>query len=318
MSAAEGMAAEGWAQRRERGTLFLMKLCFLGLRWLPRPVMLPFVRLAVLYFLVFGRAARMAAFDYLARAGAACAVPGLGANWRSAWRLYREFGDAILDRLDAWLGRLGLERLIFEDFPLVQSMRESGRGALIIGSHLGNLEVFRALGELNSKIVLNVLLHTRHAGRYNEILAQAGASQLRLWQVTSLDAATTLKLRERIAAGEWVFIAGDRVPVHGGRTIEVDFLGSRAPLPIGPYILASVLECPVYLMFCLREGRRYRIVVERFAERLSLPRPDRQRSLADWAQRYAGRLEHWLRRAPLQWFNFYPFWQPGAGSKADA
>lgn len=109
--------------------------------------------------------------------------------------------------------------------------------------------------------------------------------------------------------GEWVVIAADRVPVHGGRTVEVTFLGDRAPLPIGPYVMASLFACPVYLMFVLRRGGRNHAYFERFAERVTLPRASRDAALAAYAQNYAERLEHYLRLEPLQWFNYYPFWR---------
>ncbi|WP_210236891.1 hypothetical protein, partial [Mesorhizobium sp. M8A.F.Ca.ET.182.01.1.1] len=43
-------------------------------------------------------------------------------------------------------------------------------------------------------------------------------------------------------------------PVQGGRSVTADFLGHRAPFPIGAYVLAAALGCPVYTMACLHEG----------------------------------------------------------------
>jgi predicted LPLAT superfamily acyltransferase len=31
--------------------------------------------------------------------------------------------------------------------------------------------------------------------------------------------------------------------------------------------------------------------------------------LTGYAQQYVERLEHYVRLAPLQWFNYYPFWK---------
>ena len=47
-----------------------------------------------------------------------------------------------------------------------------------------------------------------------------------------------------------------------------------------------------------------------FAERIAwAQRTSRDAVIAEHAQRYASRLEHYLRLAPLQWFNFYRFWR---------
>jgi predicted LPLAT superfamily acyltransferase len=73
-----------------------------------------------------------------------------------------------------------------------------------------------------------------------------------------------------------------------------------------------LLGCPVYLMFCRREGARFRLSVERFAERIELPRGRRDEALAAYAARYAGRLEAQALADPYQWYNFFDFWAPPA------
>jgi predicted LPLAT superfamily acyltransferase len=72
--------------------------------------------------------------------------------------------------------------------------------------------------------------------------------------------------------------------------------------------LAALLGCPVYLLFCLREGEVYRLYVERFGDRIVLPREDRDAALRCQIGRYAGRLEHYVMKTPFQWYNFFDFW----------
>ncbi len=78
---------------------------------------------------------------------------------------------------------------------------------------------------------------------------------------------------------------------------------------MGPYLLASVLHCPIYLTFGLyRGGNRYDMVCEPFAERVDLPRGAREEALAAYVQRYADRLAEHVQEAPDNWFNFFDFW----------
>jgi predicted LPLAT superfamily acyltransferase len=86
-------------------------------------------------------------------------------------------------------------------------------------------------------------------------------------------------------------------------------LGESAAFPQGPFILASLLECPVFLLFALHNGEQYNIVLEPFSEKIVLPRRQRETLLQTVIQQYAARLEHYCRLTPLQWFNFYNFWQ---------
>jgi predicted LPLAT superfamily acyltransferase len=305
-------ALTGWASHRERGAFVLMRITWLGIRVLGRPVMLPVVHLVARYFFLFGRRAREASLDYLRRVQAQVPGAGLAPTWRHSYRHFRAFGTAILDKIDTWSGRMRYEDVTFEQREEQTRAARGARGVVVFGSHLGNLEVLRALGTLGSRVKLNVLVHTRHADYFNRILALSGASNVELVQVTSFDPTTAFSLREKVDRGEWVVITGDRVPVHGSRTVDVDFLGGRAPLPIGPYIIAGLLQCPVHLLFCLRHDGRNHVYFESFAEAIEWTRPTRDAVLATHAQRFANRLEHYVRVAPLQWFNFYPFWHAGS------
>lgn len=285
----------------------MMRLMVL-LAALPRPLIAPFVHLSTAYFFLFSRRARAVSRSYLRRVSAAMPDGPVRASGGWMYRHFLAFSWSILDKLDAWSGRLDSARVALDNYDALDPVKASGRGTLLIGSHLGNLEMCRAVAATRAAGVrLNVLAHTRHAVAFSRVLRMAGAD-LELLQVTELDAATALMLKSRIDRGEWVVITGDRVPVHGGRTTDAQLLGETAPLPVGPYVLAALLECPVFLLFCLRRPDGHHVYFEHFADRVSWRRSERDAVIAGLAQRFAARLEHHLRLEPLQWFNFYPFW----------
>jgi predicted LPLAT superfamily acyltransferase len=309
VSSGGAIVQASWASARERGALVMMRVMVIALRLLSRPAAVPIAHVATLYFFTCGRRARAISRDFLRRVALRFPESGLRPD---AWCVYRHFlafTYAILDKLDAWSGRLDYTKVTFESHDGLSAAVAGGRGVLVIGSHLGNLELCRALASLKRRVRLNVLVHTRHAAYFTRILRMAGASDLEMLQVTEFDAAMALVLAERINRGEWVVITGDRVPVHGGRTVDVRFLGGVAPLPVGPYVLAALLDCPVHLLFCLRRAGRNHIYFEPFAPRIAWQRSERDTVIAACAQRFAERLEHYLGMEPLQWFNFYPFWR---------
>ena len=116
----------------------------------------------------------------------------------------------------------------------------------------------------------------------------------------------------RLSRGEWVAIAADRTPVRPDgqvdRTVRVPFLGKKAPFPIGPYILASLLKCPVCTLFADRDGRTIRIRARLFSEQIILPRKERDKALVLLAERFAQELQARALAYPLDWFNFFDFW----------
>jgi predicted LPLAT superfamily acyltransferase len=122
-----------------------------------------------------------------------------------------------------------------------------------------------------------------------------------------------LRIKAKIDAGEWMFSAGDRSPPSGSsRTANVNVMGRTAALPIGPYMLAKGLACPVELIFSCYDynskNEKIRVELVSFTERVVLDRKNRDQQLQTYAQRYALALEKQCARTPYQWFNFYDFW----------
>ena len=72
---------------------------------------------------------------------------------------------------------------------------------------------------------------------------------------------------------------------------------------------SPALKVPVVLAFGLyRGGHRYDLAFESFSDSIAVPRQQRAQAVLALIQRYAGRLEHYARLAPYNWFNFYDFW----------
>ena len=117
-----------------------------------------------------------------------------------------------------------------------------------------------------------------------------------------------LAIQDAVSQGAMVALLVDRVP-PGEPFESAEFLGRPAPLPTAPWLIAAVLGAPVVLAFGLyRGGNRYELHFETFSEGLRIPRAQRKAALAALIRRYAARLEHFARRAPYNWFNFYDFW----------
>ncbi|VCU71372.1 lipid A biosynthesis lauroyl acyltransferase [Pigmentiphaga humi] len=301
-----------WARRPERGASLPMRATAWAARTLGRRAVAPVVWLVVLYFYATGGEARRAIAEYQRRLAAHGGGPALFPARFPVYRQYLAFACALLDKLDTWQGRIATGDVDIEDPDRLRAQMGSGPGQILLCSHLGNAELCRAIASHEPNLRLNVLVHSHNAVRFNALLSQAGASQLNLIQVSELDAATMLHLSERLKRGEWLAIAGDRTPLQGKRVVPVTFLGADALLPQGPWLLAGLLRCPVNTVFCTRRRGRYRIALQRLSDGLAWTRATREAEVSRGAQRYADVLAAACRDAPLQWFNFYPFWQKHA------
>lgn len=232
-----------------------------------------------------------------------------GAGWREGLAHVRLFAETMLDKLLAMAGRYPMERVRERGAEALQQLARTGHGGVLVTAHMGCLELCQALAEQRPEFKVNVLVHTKHAESFNRILRRLRPqARVDLIEVTDLDMALTLKLAAKVAAGEFLAIAGDRVPVRGSKTVRVPFLGSEADFPVGPYLIAGLLGCPLFLMLSLHEGEGYALEFEKLADTVQLPRRAREAAMTAHAHRFADALAERLHRSPYDWFNFYAFW----------
>lgn len=265
----------------------------------------------MLYFFVRRPVARRASIEYLQRMHACYpdSLPGQP-GLQLAFRHFYLFGQSLLDKFVAWVQPPTSIDMDADEEAMLFDLVEQNRGILLIGSHFGNLEYSRAIAYRHKDLVVNILLYDKHAANFAALVeASAPESRLNLIQVTDLDLDMAIKLKDRIDNGEWVLIAGDRVPVGNSDNVcPAEFLGAQANFPVGPYVLASLLDCPVYLLHCFRQEGGYHLGMEFFEDRVAARRDGRRRKYDHVVQKYATALERQVRRAPMQWYNFYDFW----------
>ncbi|MDX3934612.1 acyltransferase [Stenotrophomonas sp.] len=308
-------SAPHWADIGEStsaaGVLFL---CWVH-RWFGRWPFRLCVYPVVLCHWLTNRIARESSLQYLQRlqahTGVFASAPG---RWQSL-KHFALFADTMLDKLLGLGGRYPPEHIYLQrDLVLDKIARREG--GLILTAHIGCLELCQVLAERVPGFHITVLVHTAHAQRFNRLMQRLDPlASVELLQVTDMGPATAVELQRRVEAGGFVAIVGDRVPLRGGRTVPASFLGHTAQFPIGAYVLAAALACPVYTMACLHHGRGYQVRFEQFTDRIVLPRGSRDAALTAQAEHFARWLEVQVTQAPLDWFNFFPFWDQASHGK---
>lgn len=228
-----------------------------------------------------------------------------------------QFGQMIIDRVLTWGNFISLDSLEWKGIEELMPLVERQQGGIFISAHFGSLEVVRTLTEKIPGLKVNALMQRNFAAKLGAIRDSAGAGN-RLVDVQDFSPATVLKLREFVDRGEFVALLGDRVAVSTpDRSRPARFLGKDAYFPEGPWIMAALLECPVFLVFCVRlANNNYRVYFEKFTNQVTLPRGNRGEALQAYIKQYARRLEEHCFNAPLQWFNLHDFWHANKTSPA--
>lgn len=308
-----GVASPGWTRVAERGSLWGLRFVVWWYRLLGRRFCLALAHGIVAYFFLTDPRGRGASLAYLRRVWANREGREALARKPGAWLSflhYRAFAVAIVDRLEIWFGTAGSFAFETHGMEYIDRLTEEGRGAIILGAHLGSFDAMRLLAKRTHRTV-NVLMFTAHATRINTIFKELSPeAEARVIQADPSSIRCVFEIRECLDRGEFVAILGDRVePSDRGRSSSVSFLGGSVRLPQAPFLLANLLRCPVVLMLAMRcGGGRYEVFAERLAERLELSRAERDKAIDELLAAYAARLEHYCLRFPLQWFNFFDYW----------
>jgi predicted LPLAT superfamily acyltransferase len=294
--------SRGWLDIREVGTVwgirFVAWLCT-GAGRTPARFLLKAV---AVYYLFTHRVARSASADYWRRLGKE------PTRLRMIDHIYH-FAVVAMDRFMFLTKRTESFEITRSGSENLAALRSSGKGAILLGAHLGSFQAMSAVADsVNFRI--RIVGDFRNAERFNSVLREFNPdSQASMIQISdSVD--FVIAIKQAIEAGDLVGILGDRLRPREAWAFA-DFLGSQAAFPTGPYALASVLQCPIYLTFGLyREPNRYDLYCEPFAEGLRVPRGERSRVFQSQVQRFADRLSHYTKMAPNNWFNFFDFWSP--------
>ncbi len=297
----------GWTQVPERGSYWMLRVGFGILRVMGYRFSQVVAFVATLYFFTTGAKSRRASRIYQQHLHRFAPTALNGPSLLNSFRHHWNFAINIMDRMYFWQGKLDRFHFTREGREHIADRKS---GILLIGAHIGSFDALRAFSQ-DRQLKLNVVMYRAHAQNINRMLRVLNpAAEV---QVVTLDEASVdqiFTLKQRLDEGEVVAILADRPAPHGRRrTVTLPFLGADAAFPQNPWILASLLECPVFLTVGLRLGsRRYHIIVEPLAERILLPRASREQSLLTYMERYVRRMEQICVAHPFQFFNFFDFW----------
>lgn len=298
-----------WANIREIGPLLGMRILMKTYRIGGRPLFQLCLFPVVLFYSLTHRTSRLASRDYREHMHQYMPTFPAPRPWHGFRHLWN-FANALLDKMAVWMGEITRANVTLQGSDLIDQLLSEGRGAVLLISHLGNFEVCKALSEDRQQLQMTILHHSHHAIKFNQLLSkQTKQSRLEFKQVTSLGVGDAMMLSDRLSHGRFIAISADRVPVDNpNRVLIQDFLGSPAQFPSGPFILAMTLQAPVLAVQCIKIDGRYHISFEMLADGGPVHRRERDTHIATLIAAYVVNLEHHCRRAPWQWYNFYPFW----------
>ncbi|HNY22242.1 MAG TPA: hypothetical protein PKO22_08865 [Treponemataceae bacterium] len=239
------------------------------------------------------------------------------------------FAYSMIEKIAAWSGDVDLDRINFheDDVRSLIARLEDGKGAVVICSHVGNMELLRALAthdktRVSRKFMVTSIVDFSGTAKFNRLIEEISPeSMMHLVSAKDMGVDTVLDLHARLERGELLVIAGDRTSSTAPDKVEeVSFLGEDAEFPQGAFILASLMDAPVYFMFGVREDdldpvSPYDLRVFKAATEFTGSRKERRAKIRAIVTEYVLLLERFVGEHPLQWYNFYDFWNKAKENK---
>lgn len=216
-----------------------------------------------------------------------------------------------------------INKLGIADYDMIINDVKNGVGFLALCSHLGNTEFLHSVTNLQDdgndiqKRKVNVLLSKEWSRKFKSILKSIDPNfDLNMVDSEDFGIDTIWLLSEKLQKGEIVGMACDRTLENSSEKIrEINFLGEKAVLPYGVFLLSVLLNVPIYYIFILREkdgfdSTKYIFYAHKSKVDISSAvRKNREEKINELISEYVSILEEKVQKYPLQWYNFFNFWK---------
>jgi predicted LPLAT superfamily acyltransferase len=215
---------------------------------------------------------------------------------------YYTFGQTLIDKTAISAGMRDRFTYEFDGVERLKELIENKQGGVLISAHIGNFEIAEYfLGELDGKFQINLLTTDLEHRVIKEYLESIAAKSAIKFIIIKEDLSHIYDINSALANNELVCLTGDRY-MEGIKYITHPFLGEDANFPAGPFLIASRLKVPVVFVYVMKEKKLH---YHLYAHQAEVKHRNEKALLAD----YVDDLEKMLKKYPLQWFNYFDFWQ---------
>lgn len=282
---------------KTKGSLLGYQIFFFFIKFLGIQVTYLFVRIVTYYYYLFARKPRKVLNDFYKNI--------LHFSTRDAKQLARAnffiFGQTLVDRAAFLLGKTSRFTHTFENEQCLITMRDAGKGGILLSAHLGNWETAGNLLKGRITPIINIVMLDAEVENIKQFMDQStGGSRFKVIPIKD-DLSHVISIRNALRNNEFVAIHADRY-MDGSKYMEMDFLGHKARFPYGPFVIASKFDAPVTFVFAAKDGQ--------YSYHLSATDPIMDKKTPEEiGMLYVKELERKVKMYPAQWFNYFNFFQ---------
>lgn len=223
---------------------------------------------------------------------------------RMIYSNYYLLGQGLIDKVVMMAGISNKFSFDFDGEENLRRIATLNKGGILLSAHIGNWDI---AGHLFTRLEtpINIVLYDGEHEKIKQYLESVTGKRKMKIIVIKNDLSHIYAISEAFANNELVCMHADRF-VEGNKTMEADFLGSKARFPAGPFVLAAQFKVPVSFVFAVKENNyHYHFFGSEIKEYTG---QNKQALMQQMLQDFVQEMEQKLRQYPQQWFNYYDFW----------
>ncbi len=217
------------------------------------------------------------------------------------YKSYYTFGQTILDKVSISSGMEKQFTSEHEGGEILKKLLSDKKGGVLISAHIGNFEIAQHFfGEKDIDLQTNLVTTDLEHSAIKNYLGKISKKSSVKFIIIQDDLSHIFEINAALARNELVCFTGDRY-FDGGKFLVEKILGKETKFPAGPFLIASRLQVPVVFVYVMKEDNLHYHLYTREA---NVKHRDEKALL----KAYTESVETMLKKYPLQWFNYFDFW----------
>ena len=220
---------------------------------------------------------------------------------KMVFKSYYTFGQTIIDKISISAGMRNKFTYEFDGIEILKNLLAEKKGGVLISAHIGNFEIAEHfLGDIDIDFQINLVTTDLEHSAIKNYLESVTQKPTVKFIIIREDLSHIFEINAALANNELVCFTGDRY-FEGTKSLSEKILGEEAHFPAGPFLIASRLKVPVVFVYVMKEPNLH---YHLYAREAVVKHRDEKALLRS----YIESVESMLQKYPLQWFNYFDFW----------
>nr|WP_315223905.1 lipid A biosynthesis acyltransferase [uncultured Flavobacterium sp.] len=220
---------------------------------------------------------------------------------KMVFRSYYTFGQTIIDKISISAGMRNKFTYEFDGIEILKKLLAEKKGGVLISAHMGNFEIAEHfLGEIDLDFQINLVTTDLEHSAIKNYLESIAKKPTVKFIIIREDLSHIFEINAALSNNELICFTGDRY-FEGTKSLTDSILGEEAHFPAGPFLIASRLKVPVVFVYVMKEPKLH---YHLYAREATVKHRDEKALLKE----YIKSVESIVQKYPLQWFNYFDFW----------